>query len=291
MLGVGNSARLPAWQATVQDVLPRKLVPQGVSLNSISFNTARTVGPAIGGLLVGWIGAAAVMFLHAGLTSAILVAIRQLRHPPPRVRPRWEELHASLRNGFLGLWQTPGLWWTLWRAVSINMLATCVWAFLPLIGRERLELNADQFGLLLSAMGLASIGAAILMPRLRRILSVRALSTALIVLLAAGLFWLAVCGTFLSALGAVALAGSAWVGSNITLNVTFQQLAPTELRGRLISFYFLGFEIGLGAGALAWGAVAQFTGVPLVFLLAGGLLLVSIPVFYRLAPPAVRNRL
>jgi MFS family permease len=290
LLGMGNSARIPAWQATVQDVLPRELVPQGVALNSISFNTARTVGPALGGILVGWLGPAAVMFLNGVCTSSLLVAIRQLKHPPPRVRPRWEELRASLGRGFAGLWETPGLWWTLWRAVTTNMLAACVWAFLPLIGRDRLGLNSDQFGILLSSMGVAAIGSAVLMPRLRRVFPLRLLLTLLLFLLAGGLIWLGLCGSFLSALGAVALTGGALVASNINLNVTFQQLAPTELRGRLISFYFLGFELSLGAGALAAGVVAQATSVPIVFFLAAGFLLASIPVFYRLAPAVLRKR-
>ena len=276
-LGMGNSARIPAWQATVQDVMPKEMVASGVSLNSISFNSARSLGPAVGGLLVALVGAPLVIFLNALSFGGLLFAVRSLRHPPPRTRPSIRELTGSLRQGFLALAGSAPMLWIMARLVSVNFLSACVWAFLPLIGRERLELNATRFGLLLSAIGVAAICAAALAPKLRRLFSVSKLHGGATVLMAAAIAWLGVSSSFLSALFASALFGATVVTCNIHLNVTFQHLAPLVVRGRLLSIYFLGFELGIALGAVVAGFVANFAGVGPTMLWAAVLLVVTLP--------------
>jgi len=63
-LGFFNAMNLPAWQSQIQEMVPPEQVTAAVSLNSISFNSARSVGPALGGLLVAALGPASVFFLN-----------------------------------------------------------------------------------------------------------------------------------------------------------------------------------------------------------------------------------
>jgi MFS family permease len=73
-LGVGSTLDSPAWQAIVPELVPRKELPQAISLNSVGFNLARAVGPALGGLLVAAFSPAAVFFLNAlSFVGVILV--------------------------------------------------------------------------------------------------------------------------------------------------------------------------------------------------------------------------
>ncbi len=81
-IGLGGAISLPAWQATVQDLVPKPWVTSAVSLNSISFNMARAIGPAPGGLLVATAGAAFAFFSNA-LSFACC-----WRFPPGSPRPR-----------------------------------------------------------------------------------------------------------------------------------------------------------------------------------------------------------
>lgn len=64
-LGLGGAISLPTWQATVQDMVPKAWVASAVSLNSIAFNVARAIGPALGGFVVAMLGAAAAFFANA----------------------------------------------------------------------------------------------------------------------------------------------------------------------------------------------------------------------------------
>jgi len=274
-MGAANSARIPAWQATVRDVLPAEMVAGGVSLNSMSFNTARTIGPAIGGVLVGWIGAAGVVLLNALSTTSLLWAVRRLKHPPPRRRPTWAELKSSLMQGLRALVADRSMLWILARVLSVNFFSAGMWAFLPLIGRDRLQLEAGSYGVLLSAVGVAAIVAAVFTPVLRQKFSPVVLLLIFPSLLAGGLAGLAVSPDFLSALAASAVCGAAVVATNINLNVTLQHLLPEAVRGRVLSFYFLTFELGLAGGAMAAGAAATFLGIKATLLCAAVLLLAS----------------
>src|SRR5207342_2867500 len=74
-LGLGSAISLPAWQATVQDMVPKAWAASAVSLNSISFNVARAVGPALGGLVVAAFGAAFAFFANAASFLAVLAAV------------------------------------------------------------------------------------------------------------------------------------------------------------------------------------------------------------------------
>lgn len=282
ILGMGNSARLPSWQAALQDVMPRELLPSGVSLNSISFNCARSLGPALGGFLLALVGAPFVIFLNALSTSGYLWAVRQLKHPPPRMRPKWEELAQSFKQGISSLRHSSPMLWIMARFVSFNGLAACLWAFLPLIGRERLGLNSFQYGLLLTSLGMAAIIAATLVPRVRRLIPASLLQGIAASGLAIGIAWLAFCSSYFSALGAIALCGAALITSNITSNVSFQHFAPSALRGRLMSLFFFGFELASVVGALTAGAIADKIGVTATMAGCASLLLLSLPISWKI---------
>ncbi len=281
-LGLGDSARFPAWQASIQDVLPKKLLANAVSLSSISFNVARSVGPAFGGFLVACTGAASVIFLNALSSVAVLFASQKLQAPQEKCKASPREFFASFRQGSNCLFSSNPLVWIMLRLVSTHFLSACIWAFLPLIGRDRLSLSAFEYGLLLSSTGIAAIASAALVPALRQAFPVPVLHGLSCAMLAAGIFWIAACESFASALGATAICGFSLVSCNVHLNVTFQHLAPDSLRGRLISFYFLGFEIGLASGAWISGRFADIYGIAPTMMGCAALLLLSAPLSLKI---------
>src|SRR5690606_22360970 len=75
LLGLFMAFNAPAWQAMVPDLVPKRLVTAAVALNSVSFNAARAVGPALGGVVVAAFGAAAAFGINAVSYVAILVVL------------------------------------------------------------------------------------------------------------------------------------------------------------------------------------------------------------------------
>jgi MFS family permease len=76
LLGVGAALNAPAWQASVPDLLPKDQIAAGVALNSAGFNVSRAIGPALGGLVVGWLGATWAFALNAISFIGVLVVLK-----------------------------------------------------------------------------------------------------------------------------------------------------------------------------------------------------------------------
>jgi MFS family permease len=107
-MGFGGAISLPAWQATVQDIVPKAWVASAVSLNSISFNVARAIGPALGGLIVAVFGAAFAFFANAASFLAVLAAVVLWRRPPVAASRLSEDVLGAIRAGFRYLLMRPG---------------------------------------------------------------------------------------------------------------------------------------------------------------------------------------
>ncbi len=272
-IGLGGAISLPAWQATVQDLVPKPMVASAVALNSISFNVARAVGPALGGLLVAAAGSAFAFFANAVSFLGVLLAVKSWQ-PSAVALPRLsEDIVGAIRAGFRYLLHAPRLQSPIVRAMSFILCAGAVWPLLPLLARDVLGTTATGYGLLMGAFGMGSIVSAVLLPRLRnrfaldRILALGAVLAALAFL---GLHessqpWHAAVCLFFS--------GMAWVGVLINFNVAVQTSVPDWVRGRAISFYLLAFQGALAVNGALWGWLADVIGIlPCFHAAAAGLL-------------------
>ena len=150
-LGLGGAISLPTWQATVQDMVPRPWVAAAVSLNSIAFNVARAVGPALGGFLVAMLGAAAAFFANAASFLAVVAAVFFWKRPPAVPKRLSEDVFGAIRAGFRYLLHAPRLQAPIIRAIAFNLCAAAVWPLLPLMARDVLKTSASGYGLLLAA--------------------------------------------------------------------------------------------------------------------------------------------
>ena len=79
LLGLGSALHLPSWQASMRDLVPRDDLPAAITLNSMSFNLMRSVGPALGGIIVASFGAAAAFGLNAVSYLALIYALARWR--------------------------------------------------------------------------------------------------------------------------------------------------------------------------------------------------------------------
>ncbi|HET9290010.1 MAG TPA: MFS transporter, partial [Actinomycetes bacterium] len=169
MLGLGNAANAPAWQATIPELVGggRLLVP-AVALNSAGFNIGRAVGPAIGGLVVAAAGPAAVFGLNAVSYLGVLAVLWRWRRRPQDELGAGEQVLGAIGAGVRYVRFAPPLRAVLVRTALFILPASALWALLPVVARGRLGLDATGFGLLLGALGIGSVAGAVVLPQLRR---------------------------------------------------------------------------------------------------------------------------
>ena len=275
LIGCGNAFNAPAWQASVQDMVPRDQLPAAVSLNSMGFNLARSTGPALGGAIVAGAGAAAAFAVNA-LSYLGLIGVLWRWRPAvePRLLPR-EPVFSAMAAGLRYVRMSPAIRTVLLRSIAFGLGAGAVLALLPLIAARLVGGGALDYGLLLGAFGVGAVLAALGSANLRERMSTEALVRVASVAFALSLGLAAASGQF--ALTALAMlgAGAGWVLALSTFNVAVQLSAPRWVVARALSLYQMSAFGGLAGGSWLWGRVAESQGLPTALAGAAALLVAS----------------
>ncbi len=284
-LGVVNALDMPVRQALAADVVARPLLPNAIALNSMAFNGARVIGPALGGLIIALgvnlfgstTGGIAFNFaVNAISYLAVLFSIwrmdpAQIRRVPREAQPA--RMLDSLREGVAFAWRSPTI---LWALVLLGLVATFGLNFrilLPLFAQDVLGLDADGYGFLYAATGFGSLIGAVSLAYMRQ-------RRALALMLGGGLlFGLLVVGiSQVTTLGlAVPLAIGAGLTSMLminTVNATVQANVTDAVRGRVMALYVTVFAGTSPIGGIFAGAVAERWDSPTAFL-RGGLISIA----------------
>jgi MFS family permease len=267
--GLGRALDIPARQAYVTDLVGRADLANAVALNSVVFNGARIVGPAVAGLLIARFGVAPAFLLNGVSFLAVLGALLAIRtdgRPDPAGR-------LGLRAGLLGALtyaaETPVIALTLGLLVVVSLLALNFNVVVPLIAYGVLQEDARGFGLLMSAVGVGAVAGAVgitLFRRDRPSLAVLAGSAAA---LCSGLIVLALIGRFAAVAVVLAVLGACQIFFTTGCNTTLQLATPDALRGRVMGLYALAFAGMSPFGALLVGTIAEHAGVRVACAVSG----------------------
>lgn len=274
-LGFFSALNLPAWQSQIQEMVPQSQIAAAVSLNSMSFNSARSIGPAIGGLLVAAKGPAVVFFLNAASFLGTVFVLAAWKRPPFQ-RPQKQVL-KTLREGFDFAFFSPVMRAPLLRVSAFAFAASAIWAVLPLLARENLHTGPPGYGFLLGAFGLGSIITGGLVPGMRHRWHPDRIAAPAILLLSLSFICLGTIHRLPVALCALFTGGLAWVAVLIQFNVAVQVSVPAAMRGRALSFYLVFFQGSMGLGSAWNGWVATHVGISQALVLAGFILLAGLP--------------
>lgn len=269
--GIALVLDAPARQAlTFQMVGPREL-PNAVALNSSVVNSARVVGPALGGVVIAAAGVGFCFALNAVSFVAVLVGLLLVRARELVPLERGDELPrvlAGVRESLAYVRRTPMTAVVLGTVLVVSTFSFNFNVLLPVLAKETLAAGPDVFGVIAAAFGAGALAGALLSASLGRasptLLLVGTAGFGLAELLLAPQASVAAAAILLFATG---LSFSLWTSN---ANSTLQLTAPDRLRGRVISLYFFAF-MGSGpvAGLLA-GWLAEVGGTQLAFTVAGG---------------------
>ena len=294
LLGLGAVMNDPAWQAITPEIISPGRHAPAVALNSVGFNVARAIGPALGGLVIAAAGSGVAFLLNAASFFGVIFFLYRWKRPNDvemesgRVR---DAIATGLRYGL----RAPVVRCVLIRTGAFSLGASALLALLPLIARPH---GATGYGLLLGSFGLGALAGAAFLPRLRSELSVDGVVGAAVILFAFMTFAVGRINNFDWLSLVMFLSGTAWIAILACLNVAAQTMSPSFLRARALSMYLLVLQGGMAIGSALWGAVADWIGVPSAMLAAAMTLVLGLIVVrrYRLtahelemAPAVVRD--
>jgi MFS family permease len=283
LIDSGTALNNPSWQASVGDIVPRNKVPAAVALNSLGFNLTRSVGPAIGGIIVAAAGAAAAFAANAvSYIGLIVVLARWKPDVPVSTLPR-ESLGAAMGAGLRYVAMSPNIGKVLVRGAAFGFSAGAVLALLPLVARDVVKGDALTYGIMLGAFGIGAVGGALISVRLRQLLSSETMVRCAFAGFAVCAFNAAVSHhAWQTSLGLL-VGGACWVIALSHFNVTVQMATPRWVVGRVLSVYQTATFGGIALGSWIWGVVADAHGAETaliaasIAMLAGGAIGLLLP--------------
>ncbi len=284
-IGCGTALHNPSWQASMGDIVPREDLPGAVTLNRMSYNLMRSVGPAVGGLIVAVAGAAFAFALNAFSYIALIRALAQWKpQRTPRSLPR-EAFGSAISAGLRYIAMSPNLLKVLFRGFLFGLAAISVLALLPLAARDLIEGGALTYGIMLGCFGFGAIGGALLNARIRESWRNEAIVRATFLAFALSAVMLALSrDVWLSCL-ALLPAGACWVLTLSLFNVTVQLSTPRWVVGRALALYQTATFGGMAAGSWLWGVIADSYGVDRALMASGVVLVLGAMVGLRFALP------
>jgi MFS family permease len=281
-VGTGTALNAPAWQASVRQQVGLRDLPQAISLNTISFNLARSVGPAIGGLLITLWHVSLAFALNAFSFIAMIVVLLRWRPTwPPRER---KPILPAIALGIRFCAGSSPIRRVLLRGLILGFGLAGYQALIPAVVRGPLHGSELDFGLMLGLFGIGSIACAVFISPLRRRFGTETVMTLATLAFVAAQVILASAHSLLQALPATFIAGAGWVAIFTTINVAMQMRSPEAIIGRCLSIYQAVSFGGMALGSWAWGAVADWRDLPFALHAASTWLVVTLVLLRFLAP-------
>jgi hypothetical protein len=232
-------------------------------------------------LIVAAAGPWAVFFLNsASFVGVLFVLYRWQRQPIESISPA-ERVMGAMRAGLRYVRHAPDLKAVLVRTAVFGSCASALWALLPLIARLELGRGALGYGMLLGGLGLGAIAAAMILPTLRRTLTINRLVVVGSLIFAFTTFTLAIVQSFILLCLVMIIGGIAWMSVMSSFNIGVQTIVPEWVRARALAIYLLVFYGSLTGGSLIWGAVANRIGIRDTLLSAAAMLVVGLLVGLR----------
>jgi predicted MFS family arabinose efflux permease len=278
IVGLGQSFGGPAYSALLPTLVPAEDLANAIAMNSIQFNLARVLGPALGGLAYAAVGATWCFTLNGVSYLAVIASLMVIQ---VKVFPQksTESVLKSMREGIRFIRQREGLSALVVLAFATTLLGFSLTAFLPVIVRTVFHSGPKTYQLLLVCSGAGSIVGALMVAA-----SEKLKQQGYIVLLALIGLGITISGFALSrflplSCVLIFISGAVMMASASLLLSLVQLIVSDQMRGRVMSVYNLAFRLGIPVGSLALGKLIPLVGISSA--LAGtGVVLIGIALYF-----------
>lgn len=282
LLACGVACFNPALSASIGGIVPRVELASAVALNILAFNVARSLGPAIGGMIVA-VGGAKAAFVANALSYLAVIFILWRWRPEGMQRGERRPLLSVIGEGFRFAMGSPPVRTIMVRAVTFTTTGSAAWALMPLVAADLLGQGSVTYGLLLGALGLGAVIGAASATWFRQRYSSEAIIRAAGMIYGVGCVLAALKPGLPIMLLLFVASGAGWVQALSGFSVAGQMWSPRPLVGRITAMVSSLTFGGIALGSWLWGHFAQGHGVAAALLVSGGGMIV-LPIIGLLLP-------
>src|SRR5271169_5948818 len=278
--GVAQAFGGPAYQALIPTLVEREDMPNAIALNSIQFNLAVTVGPALAGVTLARLGEKWCFGLNA---LSFLAPIISLSMISTRFLPvaTTESMFGSLKQGIKFLWHHGSMVGLIVLAFLMTFLSMPMRTYIPVFVKDIFHRGPETYGNLLSLMGVGSILGSLSVASLGNISKKGRFALTMLICLGAGISGFSLSKLLPLSYAMLVLVGASMMAVFATVTSLVQLITTNEMRGRVMSVYNCAFRGGMPMGNLVSGWLVPMFTAPVV-LGVNGLVLVLVAIYFLL---------
>ncbi len=284
LIGTGFAFNAPVFSAVVPGIVSNEELPSASILSGLQLNISGIIGPALGGLLLVFVGANTVFALNALCLLAVLISIAPWK--PKVSKLPLESFFESVISAIRYVRYSHGIRIILIRNAIFSFFIAIIPALLPVVGLKELHLSPSNLGLLFASMGIGSVLAAVfILPWARAHFSPNTLTRLAALLLSIVYVLMALIREAPAFLLVAALAGVVWTVSAAELWVAAQRAMPGWARGRMNATVIMVSQGAMALGGILWGTIAATAGVNTALIVAAILVLAVLTLTHLLRHP------
>jgi predicted MFS family arabinose efflux permease len=271
--GLAQAFGGPAYQALIPSLVEREDMPNAIALNSIQFNLAVTVGPAIAGVALAKLGEKWCFGLNAVsfLAPIISLLLIRARYQPAKAT---ESMLASLKQGIKFVRQQGSMEALIVLAFFMTALSTPMRTYIPVFVKDIFQRGPETFGNLLSVMGIGTICGSLTVAGMGNIKNKGRFALVMLICLGAGIAGFALSRSLPFSYTMLVVVGASMMAVFATVTSLVQLITTNEMRGRVMSVYNCAFRGGMPMGNLVSGWLVPVFTAPVVLGIDGFLLVV-----------------
>jgi len=279
--GFGQAFGGPAYSALIPTLVPKEDMPNAIALNSIQFNAAVMVGPALGGLALAKLGNTGCFALNTLSFAFPIVALLRLhaRFHPEKTK---ETILDSMKQGIGFIRKQGAMQGLIVLGFCMTALAVPMRTFLPVFADKVFHHGVETNATLLSMSGMGSVVGALAVAGLGHVKQKGMVALSMLMVLGATITGFALSKSLVVSCVMLFISGAAMMGAFAMVISLVQLVVTNEMRGRVISVYNFAFRGGMPLGNLAAGQLVPAYGAPAV-LAANGVLLVAVALYFLVA--------
>lgn len=287
--GVISALVMPAWQAMVPNLVPRKSLLNAVALSSAQFNAARLLGPMVTGLIMAafvsneTLGITMVFTINAASFLFVIYALAVIK-PAQEIMTRGSaSIRETLGAGIAYVRRHPHVGFHLLSASMLTIFGTPFMTLLPAIAVERLGLGSTGYSALMVMNGMGALIGALAVASLPRSVRRERIIRLSLAVMAAGLIALSFSHSYVLSCALLLVMGAAFLAAVSSINTNVQVSVPDELRGRVMALFVISFMGMMPFGALGFGWLGDRIG-PSEAVLVGAVILLAWALFLSSRP-------
>lgn len=280
--GMSVAFDTPFRHAFLVDMIPeRRDLPNAIALNSSLFNSARFIGPPIGGLLIAW-GGEGVCFLVNGLSYiAVILSLLAMRLTPFITQLSQSSVFKDLKSGLKYAHRARHIRYLLIMVSITSLIGLPFQVFMPVFAHEVFGGDAQTLGYLTGAIGAGALVGAFFLASRRNLKSIPNIIFVSACMFSIGLVSFSLSSSLVFSLMILSITGFGMVVEFASSNTVIQTVVSDDMRGRVMSLYSMSFLGITPLGSLLTGALAEWFGAPLTLTVTGSICMIAALWFYR----------